>query len=130
MHRFASRSAARPRHPLRIARIMNAILRPAFVAFVAIVTLLMSPAKESSAQSESRGPTSRGPTGWSAVVLPTGDYRQHIKAMPIEKRPGRLLHVYGNTVRMFDQAGRGHSIRPFRQIVLGTTRLRPTPAGR
>ncbi|QEF96768.1 hypothetical protein Mal15_07980 [Stieleria maiorica] len=61
------------------------------------------------------------PTGWSPIILPTGDYRQQIKAMPIEQRPGRLLHVYGNTVRMLDQSSRGIATRPIQQIFLGTT---------
>lgn len=37
--------------------------------------------------------------GWSPVVIPTGDYREQIKSMPIEARPYRPLHFYGNTVR-------------------------------
>ncbi len=37
--------------------------------------------------------------GWSPVILPTGDYRDQIKSMPIEQRPYRPLHFYGNTVR-------------------------------
>lgn len=64
------------------------------------------------------------PTGWSPVVLPRGDYRQQIKAMPIEQRPGRLLHFYGNTIRMRDQAAGARVVRPVRQIFLGTTQLR------
>jgi hypothetical protein len=37
--------------------------------------------------------------GWSPIVLPTGEYRDQIKSMPIEQRPYRPLHFYGNTVR-------------------------------
>ena len=37
--------------------------------------------------------------GWSPIVLPTGEYREQIKSMPIELRPYRPLHFYGNTVR-------------------------------
>lgn len=37
--------------------------------------------------------------GWSPVVIPTGEYREQIKSMPIEARPYRPLHFYGNTVR-------------------------------
>lgn len=37
--------------------------------------------------------------GWSPVVIPTGDYREQIKSMPIEARPYRPLHFYGNSVR-------------------------------
>lgn len=38
-------------------------------------------------------------TGWHPVVVPTGAYRETIKATPIEMRPNRPLHFYGNTVR-------------------------------
>ncbi|QDT06974.1 hypothetical protein K227x_53980 [Rubripirellula lacrimiformis] len=37
--------------------------------------------------------------GWSPVIIATGEYRQQIESMPIEMRPYRPLHVYGNTVR-------------------------------
>lgn len=37
--------------------------------------------------------------GWSPVIVATGDYRQRIESMPIEQRPYRPLHFYGNTVR-------------------------------
>ena len=50
--------------------------------------------------------------------------------MPIEQRPGRLLHVYGNTVRLLDQSNRGIATRPMRQIFLGTTDLRTDLRGR
>ncbi|PAY20259.1 hypothetical protein CKO51_06945 [Rhodopirellula sp. SM50] len=64
------------------------------------------------------------PTGWSPIILPTGEYRATIKSMPIEQRPGRLLHVYGNTVRLLDQSSRGIPTRPIQQIILGTTNPR------
>ena len=44
-------------------------------------------------------PASAAEPGWSPIVLPTGQYRQRIKSMPIEQRPYRPLHFYGNTVR-------------------------------
>ncbi|WP_372898654.1 hypothetical protein [Stieleria sp.] len=76
-------------------------------------------------------PTSAtSPTGWSPIILPTGEYRASIKSMPIEQRPGRLLHVYGNTVRLLDQSRRGTPARPMRQIFLGTTDLRTDVLGR
>ncbi len=66
------------------------------------------------------------PTGWSPVVVPTGEYRAKIQAMPIEQRPGRLLHVYGNTIRYRRQQVAGTVTgRPVRRIVLGTDRIRP-----
>lgn len=37
--------------------------------------------------------------GWSPIVIPTGEYREQIKSLPIEARPYRPLHFYGNTVR-------------------------------
>ncbi len=37
--------------------------------------------------------------GWSPVIIATGEYRQQIESMPIEMRPYRPLHFYGNTVR-------------------------------
>lgn len=37
--------------------------------------------------------------GWSPIVVPTGEYRAQIKSMPIEERPYRPLHFYGNTIR-------------------------------
>ena len=70
-------------------------------------------------------------TGWSPVILPTGTYRDRIKAMPVEQRPGRPLHVYGNTVRLLrtPSASTG-SRRPVRQVFLGTPELRSVRTGR
>ncbi len=36
---------------------------------------------------------------WSPIVIPRGEYREYIKSMPIEERPYRPLHFYGNTIR-------------------------------
>ena len=80
-----------------------------------LLTLLIALAGQSKAGS---------PTGWSPIVLPSRQYRAQIKSMPITQRPGRLLHVYGNTIRMVDQARRGNRIRPLRQILTGTDNLR------
>jgi hypothetical protein len=38
-------------------------------------------------------------TGFDPRVVAFGDAREEIKGTPIEKRPYRPLHVYGNTVR-------------------------------
>lgn len=38
-------------------------------------------------------------TGFDPRVVAFGDAREEIKSTPIEKRPYRPLHVYGNTVR-------------------------------
>ncbi len=37
--------------------------------------------------------------GFSPVIIATGQYRQQIKSMPIEQRPYRPFHFYGNAVR-------------------------------
>ncbi|MEM9366046.1 MAG: hypothetical protein AAGD07_08605 [Planctomycetota bacterium] len=62
------------------------------------------------------------PTGWSPIVVPRGSLRAQLDVMPIERRPGRLFHVYGNTVRLIDQGDPLH--HPVRRIVLGTDCLR------
>ena len=38
-------------------------------------------------------------SGFDPRVITFGESREKIKATPIEKRPNRPLHVYGNTVR-------------------------------
>lgn len=38
-------------------------------------------------------------TGFDPRVVMLGDARDQLKATPIEERPYRPLHVYGNTVR-------------------------------
>jgi hypothetical protein len=37
--------------------------------------------------------------GWAKTIVPTGEERAQVKATPIEMRPYRPLHIYGNTVR-------------------------------
>ncbi len=37
--------------------------------------------------------------GWATQIVPTGQQRVMVKSTPIEMRPYRPLHVYGNTVR-------------------------------
>lgn len=39
------------------------------------------------------------PTGFDPRVVTFGAEREQIKSTPIEKRPNRPLHVYGNAVR-------------------------------
>jgi len=64
------------------------------------------------------------PENWSPVVVPTGEYRQRIQATPIPDRPGRPLHVYGNTIRYFHQLDRQAGFgRPARHILWGTGSL-------
>lgn len=38
-------------------------------------------------------------TGFDPRVITFGDARDQIKSTPIEKRPYRPLHVYGNSIR-------------------------------
>ncbi|KLU04341.1 putative signal peptide and transmembrane protein [Rhodopirellula islandica] len=58
---------------------------------------------------------------WSPVVVPTGEYRAQIQATPIAERPGRLFHVYGNTVRWVESAEQTPlTYRPLRRVVIGT----------
>lgn len=38
-------------------------------------------------------------TGFDPRVVMVGEAREQLKATPIEERPYRPLHVYGNTVR-------------------------------
>ena len=40
-----------------------------------------------------------GETGWSPRIIATGEFKQKIESTPIELRPNRPLHFYGNTVR-------------------------------
>ncbi|GAA5508671.1 hypothetical protein [Novipirellula caenicola] len=71
------------------------------------------------------------PTGWSPIILPTGTYRAQIKSMPIHQRPGRPLHVYGNTIRLMEQSKMtGGFHRPLRQILFGTNDLMGTLSNR
>ena len=37
--------------------------------------------------------------GWSVRVIATGEFREEIQSKPIERRPYRPLHFYGNAVR-------------------------------
>lgn len=61
--------------------------------------LLITAAAASIACSLGTSSATAGEPGWSPVIIPTGDYRAQIKSMPIEQRPYRPFHVYGNTVR-------------------------------
>jgi len=49
--------------------------------------------------------TAEAQTGWSPSVIATGDERQKIRSTPIEQRPNRPLHFYGNTVRRMHHRG-------------------------
>lgn len=36
---------------------------------------------------------------WSPNIIVTGQAREQLRSLPIEQRPNRPLHLYGNTVR-------------------------------
>jgi hypothetical protein len=59
--------------------------------------------------------------GWSPVVIATGEYRETIKSMPIEQRPYRPFHFYGNTIRRNHY--RGNPVVMPRDIVTTTQEL-------
>ena len=61
---------------------------------------------------------------WVPNVIATGELRAKIEQTPIPERPGRPLHVYGNTVRMMQKNEPGSRSRPLRQIFFGTPELR------
>ena len=60
------------------------------ILIVAAALCLSAPAGDHASASE---------PGWSPVVIARGDYREEIKSIPMEMRPYRPLHFYGNTVR-------------------------------
>ncbi len=45
------------------------------------------------------------PTGWDSTIILRGAERAAVKSMPIEKRPMRPLHIYGNTIRRMEHRG-------------------------
>ncbi|WP_146520210.1 hypothetical protein [Stieleria varia] len=49
-------------------------------------------------------------------IIATGDLRHAIKSMPIECRPSRPLHFYGNTVRRRYYRSEGVSLRSVKQF--------------
>ncbi|EMI42091.1 putative secreted protein [Rhodopirellula sp. SWK7] len=64
-------------------------MKPVNFAIVAAFLLVFSSTDVASAASP----------GWSPVIIATGEYREQIKSLPIEQRPNRPFHFYGNTVR-------------------------------
>ncbi|MCM2373581.1 hypothetical protein [Aporhodopirellula aestuarii] len=64
------------------------------------------------------GIVSAGDTGWSPVVIARGEYRDQIKSLPIEQRPNRPLHFYGNSVRRKHQRD---TVIPSRQTIATPT---------
>ena len=54
--------------------------------------------------------------GWSPVIIATGQYRQQIKSLPIEQRPYRPFHFYGNSIR---RSYHGGAPTPFGALTRG-----------
>lgn len=51
------------------------------------------------------GATPAAEPGWSPVIIATGEYGEKIRSTPIQERPYRPFHVYGNTVRRMHHRG-------------------------
>lgn len=63
---------------------------------VAAAALVTSMAEDSAVANE---------PGWSPVIVARGEYRDQIQSLPVEQRPYRPLHIYGNTVRRLHYHG-------------------------
>jgi hypothetical protein len=50
-------------------------------------------------------PAEASEPGWLPVVVARGEQREQIQSLPIEDRPYRPLHFYGNTVRRMHYRG-------------------------
>jgi hypothetical protein len=66
-------------------------------------------------------PSAASEPGWLPVIIARGEQREQIQSLPIEDRPYRPLHFYGNTVRRMHHRGtplpspaalRGIPVRP------------------
>jgi hypothetical protein len=69
------------------------------------------------------GATAQGASepNWWPVVIARGEERQWVESLPIEDRPYRPFHFYGNAVRR--QHYRGSAMPMPRDMVLGTRSL-------
>ncbi len=83
------------------------------LAYLAFFSVLVSVSSDSASAAE---------PGWSPVIVATGSYREQIQSTPIEKRPYRPFHFYGNAVRRNHYHG---SVIPVPQIL---TRSRLIPS--
>ena len=70
------------------------LLVPMLVALV--VAIVLSVASETQASP---------PTGWDSTIILRGHERAVVKSMPIEQRPNRPLHIYGNSIRRMEHRG-------------------------
>jgi len=74
-------------------------MRTIMFAVVTTAALLPSPS------AHARGP------GFDPRVITFGETREQIKSTPIQQRPNRPLHVYGNSVRRRHSRG-SNTVRP------------------
>lgn len=74
-----------------------ASIRSLLLVSIGVAMLALAPPESAHAASQS---------GFDPRVVTFGAEREQIKAMPIEKRPYRPLHVYGNSVRRRQTRGR------------------------
>ncbi len=77
---------------------MSILSKPLIVGVILGAALLAVPNRTLAQSSLIRPPNSNEP-GWEGRVLLFGEERTRIKSMPIEQRPNRTGHFYGNTVR-------------------------------
>lgn len=67
--------------------------------YIALSVLLLIPVMTGCAATNAAEP------GWAPFVIARGEQRQIIRSLPIEQRPYRPLHFYGNTVRRMHYRG-------------------------
>jgi hypothetical protein len=77
-------------------------------ALLLVATSLILPIDIAAAASAARQ------TGFDPRVVAFGEAREEIKSTPIEQRPYRPLHVYGNTVRRRHYRGPSQPQQPSR----------------
>jgi hypothetical protein len=90
-----------PRTPPLPSPIMMRKLLPIFLLFLAVTSVGL-PAVDATLSPSS---AMAAEPGWSPVIIATGEYRRQIEETPIEQRPYRPLHIYGNTVRRMHYRG-------------------------
>lgn len=61
--------------------------------------------------------------GWADQIIPTGRERVEVKSTPIELRPYRPLHFYGNTVRR--RYYRGSAVPMPRDVMTTAVKIGP-----
>src|SRR5690606_16942948 len=87
------------RQPPRFRRLVNQQNRTMkWMRFLAAITVVIAIAA-------SRQHAAAAEPGWTNQVIARGALRQTIRATPIEQRPYRPLHIYGNTIRRIHHRG-------------------------